>query len=257
MIILNIKQYHINLLKKYIFEVEYYILGICLIFSCIEGSFPEQSETKQIEFKTSSVSKITKNTVIFEDGTEDSYDIIIYATGYRNCFPFFDPADKIIEFENGGDRGQYFGPLYRKLFSINYPDIIFIGLVERASTLYITFERQALLAKQYILGELQLPSKADMLSSLEDEKKVCIDYHNSLSKFYYIDNTETYSFIDYHRDLCKLTNLPINDHFFQNVIKSEEAVQIIYDTGIACRIKAIDWTSVFGDFDYFSTSDQF
>lgn len=161
-------------------------------FKDIKDSFPEQIESKQLEIKLSAISRITKNGAMFEDGTEESFDIIIYATGYKFCFPFFDPDDDIIKFESGTDRGMYFGPLYKRMFAINQPNIMFVGLIERAAALYITFERQAQLVKQYIIGELELPPKEDMLEDLETEKQVCIDYYKSLAKFYFLDDTETY-----------------------------------------------------------------
>ena len=107
------------------------------------------------------------------------------------------------------------------------------------------------------MGELLLPQKEDMLASLEEEKENCIQFHKSLAKFYFVNNVETYSYLDYHEDLCKLTNLPINNEFFQNLVKSDDKINEMYDTGVACRIKSIDWNTVFADFDYFSTSDTF
>ena len=55
----------------------------------------------------SNVSKIKEESVIFEDGSELEIDTIIYATGYKYCLPFFDPEDKIVEFEDNTNSGHY------------------------------------------------------------------------------------------------------------------------------------------------------
>ena len=39
----------------------------------------------------------------FGDGTEEEIDTIIYCTGYKYWFPFLDPEDHIIEFEQNAD----------------------------------------------------------------------------------------------------------------------------------------------------------
>ena len=93
--------------------------------------FSEEIENNQIELKSWNVKRITKNSVVFEDGSEENIDTIVYTTGYNFCFPFLDKEDKIIEFDEGGDRGLYFGPLYKKMFSINHPNLIFVGQVGR------------------------------------------------------------------------------------------------------------------------------
>ena len=97
---------------------------------------------------------------MFDDGSEESFDIILFATGYKYCFPFFDLNDKIIEFDDNIDNGNYFGPLYRKMFLIDNPNLMFIGLIERTTLLFLSFERQALLAKQFIV---ELISKIDLI----------------------------------------------------------------------------------------------
>ena len=90
--------------------------------------------------------------MIYEDGSEENFDMIIYTTGYKFSYPFLDQNDNIIAFDEKIDHGNYFGPLYRKMFAINNPNVIFIGLIERTVILILTLERQAQLAKQYVSG---------------------------------------------------------------------------------------------------------
>jgi hypothetical protein len=55
------------------------------------------------------------------------------------------------------------------MFSVNEPGVIFIGVVEKNIAVVLTYERQVLIAKQYIEGQLNLPSKDDMLAEVERE----------------------------------------------------------------------------------------
>ena len=222
-----------------------------------DKSFSEEVANSQIEYKLCNVTKIHKNSVTFGDGSEEDIDTIIYATGYKYCLPFFDPNDKIVEFEGGGDRGFYFGPLYKKMFSINHPNIIFLGVIQRAGALYLTYERQAQLVKQYVMGELTLPSKEEMLLSLEEEKDINLKANIPLSKFFQLSNLDGYYVNDYHEDLCKLTNLPINQELYDSISKINKTIMELILEGRACNRKMIDWDSVYGDFDYSSSSDLF
>lgn len=110
--------------------------------------YAEIRERGLLQVKRGNVAQITKDSVIFGDGSEEQIDTIIYATGYKYCMPFFDPEDHIVEFDQGGDRGFYLGPLYKKMFCINEPKIFFIGLVEKLALIHPTYERQVLLAKE-------------------------------------------------------------------------------------------------------------
>ena len=38
------------------------------------------------------IARLTERTVVFADGSEEGIDVVIYGTGYKVSFPFFDPA---------------------------------------------------------------------------------------------------------------------------------------------------------------------
>ena len=172
--------------------------------------FAEISEKNLFEVKQGNISKITKNTVIFGDGSEEEIDAIIYATGYKYSIPFIDPKDKIIEFESEGENnGFYFGPLYKRMFSINEPNIFFIGLVEKLPLIHPTYERQVLLVKEFIEGKITLPTKEEMLLDLEREIKMNEEMSQDLSKFYKF-NSHGYSYYDYNRELEEITTMEVD-----------------------------------------------
>jgi thioredoxin reductase len=132
-------------------------------------TYKHLQDTGILVVKSWNLRELQENSATFEDGSEDTVDTIIYCSGYVNCFPFFNPQDKIIEFDTGTDRGGYYGPLHKKMFCINNPNVVMLGSLERNFTNFTTFERQAMIAKQYIEGNLKLPSKEEMLAELQKE----------------------------------------------------------------------------------------
>ena len=71
-----------------------------------------------------------------------------------------------------------------KTFSINEPGIIFIGLIAQSIIPIITIERQAIIAKEFINGDILLPSKEEMMNDLEKELQTNQDNGNPKSKFF-------------------------------------------------------------------------
>ena len=96
-----------------------------------------------------------------------------------------------------------------------------------------------------------------MLESLQEEHDVNNKASPPLNRFFHLGNLEGYSYIDYHRDLCKLTNLPVNEDHFQKLIRGDQTVWALFNEGKGWEIKLIDWNLVFGDYDYATTSDTF
>ena len=178
------------------------------------GDFSELQEKGLLEVIPGNISKINENKVIFGDGSEQLIDTIIYATGYKYCIPFIDPEDKIVEFSDSTDRGFYFGPLYKRMFCINEPNLFFIGMVEKAPLIHPAYERQILLAKEKILGLITLPSKEEMLADLDREIRENEESGESIDKFFRF-NTKGYSYYDYNRDLEKLTSMEVDTVNYQ------------------------------------------
>ena len=122
--------------------------------------------------KHGNVSKLESGKkVYFGDGTEETIDTIIFWTGYKFCYPFFDPEDNIVDFNESEDRGTDFGPLYMKIWSCREPGIMFPGLVYKIFLASCVFERQLMLCAQYIKGQIELPSTQEMLDDYYNEKK--------------------------------------------------------------------------------------
>lgn len=68
------------------------------------------------------VARLTENGVVFVDGTEQTYDVIVYCTGYKYTFPFLS-VDCGISVED-----NYVKPLYKHCININFPTMAVIGV---------------------------------------------------------------------------------------------------------------------------------
>ena len=210
-----------------------------------------------LEIKVSNVKKINPTSVEFEDGTTEEIDTIMYWTGYQYWLPFFDPADKIIDFDTGKDRGYYFGPLYRKMISVNEPNIIFIGFIEKLLNIIPTLERQAQLASQHVEGKLELPNKIGMMDSIDKEIEDIKKTGKGLPQFYKFDPAG-YSTFHYNTHMCEMTNLPIDTKNFQPVIElSYGALFELFKNGNLFDFKQVDYDKLLSGLEFNPTSEYF
>ena len=100
------------------------------------------------------ITKTEGKLVSFIDGTTEEIDTIIAATGYKISTPFFD--DNILNFSEADEV-----PLFLRMFSAQYPNVIFIGLVQPQGALWPLSEVQSQLAASYINGDYQLPKNLE------------------------------------------------------------------------------------------------
>lgn len=68
------------------------------------------------------VERLTETGAVFKDGTEQSYTVILYCTGYKYTFPFLSMDCGISVDDN------YVQPLYKHCININRPTMALIGL---------------------------------------------------------------------------------------------------------------------------------
>src|SRR5919106_6586734 len=100
------------------------------------------------------VQELQGDSVRFEDGSIEEIDAIVYATGYRITFPFFDP-----DFLSAPDNRF---PLYKRIFKPGIDDLAFIGFAQTVPTLFPSVELQSKLVGRYLNGEYALPSLQEM-----------------------------------------------------------------------------------------------
>lgn len=110
------------------------------------------------------VESIKHSTVYFKDGTSEEIDAIIYSTGFNLDFPFLSVPNLVLKDNKV--------PLYKRIFSTEYPDIFFIGLFQAITFGFLhIMEHQAKLVANYIDGTYELPGYETMLHDISQEQK--------------------------------------------------------------------------------------
>lgn len=102
--------------------------------------------------------------VHFTDGSVREVDRIVWCTGYKVSFPFFDPG-----FFQAVDNET--PPLFRRVFSVDHPNLMFVGLVQPLGAIMPIAEAQSRWIVEYLAGGYHLPSRDAMLRSVERERE--------------------------------------------------------------------------------------
>jgi cation diffusion facilitator CzcD-associated flavoprotein CzcO len=99
--------------------------------------------------------------VRFIDGREEQIDVIVYCTGYKVTFPFFDES-----FVAAPDNQI---PLYRRVVDPEHVGLYFIGLLQPLGAIMPLAEAQSEWVADVLEGKVELPSRAGMLSVIRRE----------------------------------------------------------------------------------------
>jgi dimethylaniline monooxygenase (N-oxide forming) len=102
------------------------------------------------------------NGVRFVDGTEAEVDLVVYCTGYKISFPFFDPAVL-----SAPDNKL---PLYRRVVSVERPGLYFIGFIQPLGPIMPIAEAQSEWIADLLSGRTELPAAADMRKEIAVEE---------------------------------------------------------------------------------------
>jgi len=101
--------------------------------------------------------------VEFEDGSRVEADVVVYCTGYKITFPFFDEGfisapDNHIE-------------LFRRVFHPALPDLMFIGLLQPLGAIMPLAEAQGQWLADYLKGEYALPPRAELEADVRADQE--------------------------------------------------------------------------------------
>ena len=119
------------------------------------------------------IRRLHSHQVEFEDGSIVDADAIVYATGYKISFPFFDPAFLDVEKDNNI-------ALYRRVVHPEHQGLFFIGLIPPLGAIMPLAEVQAKWVAALLAGECALPDQATMLTEIaKDQRKIEKRYVNS------------------------------------------------------------------------------
>jgi hypothetical protein len=104
------------------------------------------------------LSRFEGSEAVFEDGSRAHVDVVVYCTGYRISFPFFDE-----ELVSAPDNRI---SLYQRVFHPTLDDLAFIGLVQPLGAIMPIAEEQGRLVADRLAGRYALPSRAEMEQSI-------------------------------------------------------------------------------------------
>jgi cation diffusion facilitator CzcD-associated flavoprotein CzcO len=115
------------------------------------------------------VKRLDGRFVEFVDGSREEIDVIVYATGYKITFPFFDE-----EFFSAPDNEL---PLFKRMVKPGLDDLVLIGFAQAIPTLFPFCERQANWAAAYFAGDYALPDVPAMQATIKADEKRDIKHY--------------------------------------------------------------------------------
>ncbi len=107
------------------------------------------------------IARLHDREIEFTDGTRVEADLVVYCTGYRITFPFFE-EELISAPENHIE-------LYRRVFAPDIPNVAFVGLLQPLGAVMPLAEAQGQWICDHLKGEYHLPSREGMLADLRED----------------------------------------------------------------------------------------
>jgi len=101
--------------------------------------------------------------VHFADGSVETVDVIVYATGYKVTFPFFSSA---VVAPKANDL-----PLFLRIFPLDREDLFFVGLAQPVGAIMPLAEAQGKLIAELLSGNYDLPNPAERKQRTERERE--------------------------------------------------------------------------------------
>ncbi|NXH35875.1 FMO5 monooxygenase, partial [Myiagra hebetior] len=128
----------------------------------INDDLPNRIISGRVRVKPN-IQEFTERSAIFEDGTREDIDAVVFATGYSFSFPFLE-GFKVVENQI---------PLYKFMFppDLEKPTLAFIGLIQPLGAVMPISELQCRWATHIFKGLQGLPPPAAMLAEITQTKK--------------------------------------------------------------------------------------
>lgn len=99
----------------------------------------------------------------FVDGSEEEIDLVVYCTGYKMTFPFFDP--KVL---TAPDNRL---PLYRRVVSVERPGLYFVGFIQPLGPIMPLAEAQCEWIADLLNSRATLPAAGEMKREISREER--------------------------------------------------------------------------------------
>jgi dimethylaniline monooxygenase (N-oxide forming) len=107
------------------------------------------------------IARLDGDEVVFDDGTRERVDVVVYCTGYKITFPFFDP-DFIAAPDNRIE-------LFRRVMHPDVDNVFFVALVQPLGAIMPIAERQGQWIADLLRGEYLPPGRAAMVRDIRAE----------------------------------------------------------------------------------------
>ena len=109
------------------------------------------------------IARLHADEVEFADGSRVKADLVVYCTGYKVTFPFFDE-----DFVSAPDNHI---ELFRRVFHPEIPDVAFVGLLQPLGAIMPLAEAQGRWLAAYLRGEYHLPPKRELLADIRRDQE--------------------------------------------------------------------------------------
>ena len=136
------------------------------------------------------IDRLDGDQVVFTDGTSVHADLVVYCTGYKITFPFFD--EDFVSVRDNRLR------LYKFMFHPRVAGLYFLGLIQPLGAIMPIAERQSQLIARHLLGTYALPGFAEIERDIDRK-------HEAMRKRYVASKRHTIQvdYDDYMRELTK------------------------------------------------------
>jgi dimethylaniline monooxygenase (N-oxide forming) len=136
------------------------------------------------------IAHLHEREIEFTDGTRVEADVVVYCTGYKISFPFFDEGflsapDNHIE-------------LFRRVFHPDIDNLAFIGLLQPLGAIMPLAEAQGQWVADYLKGEYRLPARPALLADIRADQAAMRKRYVSSKR-----HTIQVDFDDYLHELAK------------------------------------------------------
>ena len=109
------------------------------------------------------IARLEKEHVVFADGSRVHADIVVYCTGYKVSFPFFDPG-----MISAPDNDL---PLFRRVMHPEIEDVFFIGLLQPLGAIMPLAQVQSEWVADHLAGRYHRPEAAEIRRDMERERR--------------------------------------------------------------------------------------
>jgi hypothetical protein len=113
------------------------------------------------------IAELGGDRVTFTDGSFVEADLIVYCTGYKVTFPFFDE-----DFISAPDNDL---PLFRRVFHPEVDGVFFLSLLQPLGATMPIAEAQSHWVADHLKGEYALPPREEMRKDMEAERRKMFD----------------------------------------------------------------------------------